>query len=90
MIDSRTRNASLCTSEILALLCTTSANPLVVSSMFIIKLSLQIDLGKVHITFLSTDMFLRCESKVLKVTCFHKITLKQPCFPFLFFFPPQV
>lgn len=74
MIDSCTRNAYLCTSDILALLCTSfSANPLVVSSMFIMEL--QIELGRAHITFLSTDMLLRCESKVLKVTRFHKITL---------------
>lgn len=81
MIDSCTRNAYLCTSDILALLCTSfSANPLVVSSMFIRELSIQIDLGRVHTTFLSTAMLLRCESKVLKATRFHKITLKQPFF----------
>lgn len=83
MINSCTKNAYLCTSDILALLCTSfSANPLVVSSMFIKELSLQTDLGRVHITFLSTDLLLRCEPKVLKVTYFHKITLKQP---FIFF-----
>lgn len=75
-------NECLCTSDILALLCTSfSANPLVVSSMFIMELSLQIDLERVHVTFLSTDQLLRCDSKVLKVTRVHKITIKQTFFP---------
>lgn len=56
MIDSCTRNAYLCTSDNLALLCTSfSANTLVISSTFSMELSLQIDLERVHIDFLSTD-----------------------------------
>lgn len=63
------RNAYLCTSDILELICTSfSANSLGVNSMFIMELSLQIHLRRFRATFLSIDMLLRCEPKVLQVT----------------------
>lgn len=69
MSDLFTRNAYLCTSNILELLCTSfSANSLVVNSTFIVELSLPIDFRRFQATFLSTDMLLRREPKVLQVT----------------------
>lgn len=67
MSDLFTRNAYLCTSDILELFCTSfSANSLVVNSTFVMELSLQIDLGRFQVTFLSTDTLLDVNPKCCK------------------------
>lgn len=64
MSDLFTRNAYLCTSDILELFCTSFSANSRVNSAFIMEVSLQIDLGRLNVTFSKH----RHELKVLQVT----------------------